>query len=258
MNKNLLKEYVKSILFESKKSDAFEEKVAYMINGSSENISAIAMKPVQLPDVQVTIGELSSYVEVKMNHTDNLSNKRIYFDGSVWRPRKNSPSAEATALLANQSSEAAEFLDDLRRFVGRNDIYVSSTKSGLKKENAVSPGEMREFLMSRNNQYIVVGDEDVDVGHFATEHYLLSKASPAHYLQAGNDFYMIGAENPLELSPKIPQLEGTGTFKIRVGMRGQDSEAPWFEIQPELKMKNLKPSQFSVFGDGKINPFEEK
>lgn len=258
MYKQVLREYIKKTLVESKKSDAFEEKVAAVIDSSSNSVNATAMKPVQLPDVRVTIGELSSYVEVKMNHTDNLSNKRIYFDGSVWRPRKNSPSAEATALLANQSSEAAEFLDDLRSFIGRTDIYISSTKSGLKKENAVSPEEMREFLTSRSNQYIVIGNEDVDVGHFATEHYLLSKASPAHYLQAGNDFYMIGAENPLELSPKIPQLEGTGTFKIRVGMRGQDSKTPWFEIQPELKMKNLKPSQFSVFGDGKINPFEEK
>jgi hypothetical protein len=258
MNKKLLREYIKKTLVESKKSDAFEEKVAAVIDSSSNSVNATAMKPVQLPDVRVTIGELSSYVEVKMNHTDNLSNKRIYFDGSVWRPRKNSPSAEATALLANQSSEAAAFLDDLRSFIGRTDIYISSTKSGLKKENAVSPEEMREFLMSRNNQYIVIGNEDVDVGHFATEHYLLSKASPAHYLQAGNDFYMIGAENPLELSPKIPQLEGTGTFKIRVGMRGQDSKTPWFEIQPELKMKNLKPSQFSVFGNEKINPFSEK
>ena len=224
MNKNLLKKYIRETLSESKKSDAFEEKVAMAIDRSSEAVEATAMKPVQLPDVHVAIGELSSYVEVKMNHTDNLSNKRIYFDGSVWKPRKNSPSAEATALLANQSSEAAEFLDDLRSFIGRNDIYVPSTKSGLRKENAVSSEEMREFLMSRNNQYIVVGDENVDVGHFATEHYLLSKASPAHYLQAGDDFYMIGAENPLELSPEITQLEVTGTYKIRVGMRGQGSK----------------------------------
>jgi len=258
MNSDLLREFIRSELIESKKSDEFEEKVAKAINDSSKNVEAIAMKPVQLPDVYVSIGELSSYVEVKMNHTDNLSNKRIYFDGAVWKPRKASPSAEATALLANESAEAAEFLDDLRSFIGRKDIYISSTKSGLKRENAISPEEMGEFLASRNNQYIVIGNEDVDVGHFATEHYLLSKDSPAHYLQAGNDFYMIGAENPLELSPKIPQLEGTGTFKIRVGMRGQGSKTPWYEIQPELKMKNLKSSQFSVFGDGKINPFSEK
>ena len=60
MNKNLLKKYVRVTISESKKSDAFEEKVASIIDSSSTTVSAIAMKPVQLPDVHVTIGELSS------------------------------------------------------------------------------------------------------------------------------------------------------------------------------------------------------
>lgn len=258
MKERLILNFVNEILLESKRSDEFEEKVANVIDSSSENVSAIAMKPVQLPDVLVTIGDISSYVEVKMNHTDNLSNKRIYFDGQIWKPRKSSPSSDATALLANKSDEAATFLDELRKFLNRDEIYIPSTKAGLKKQNAVSPNEMKEFLNSRNTQYIVIGSEDVDVGHFATEHYLLSKSSPAHYLQAGNDFYLIGAENPLELDSKIPQLEGTGTFKIRVGMRGQGTDFPWYEIQPELKMKNLKSSRYSVFGRDKINPFAKK
>ena len=84
-------------------------------------------------------------------------------------------------------------------------------------------------------------------------------------MQSGNDFYLIGSEDPFNLQSlmpadqkgakvKIPQLAGIGDFKIRVSMR---ASGQWYEVQAEIKIKNFMPSfsPASVLDDAKINPF---
>lgn len=63
------------------------------------------------------------------------------------------------------------------------------------------------------NRYIAI-ETDVDLGKLVTEHYLKGKEEPAYYMQAGDDFYMIGTSNPLGLPRDIPVLSGRGISKF--------------------------------------------
>ena len=84
-------------------------------------------------------------------------------------------------------------------------------------------------------------------------HYLKGKTEPAHYMQAGDDFYRIGNNNPLQLSENIPILSGNGDFKFRIGLRHTKQ---WYELQPEIKIKHMPYSQYSVHPQTKkLNPF---
>lgn len=61
------------------------------------------------------------------------------------------------------------------------------------------------------NRYIAI-ETDVDLGKLVTEHYLKGKEEPAYYMQAGDDFYMIGTSNPLDY-PGIFQFFLGGGFQ---------------------------------------------
>ena len=66
-------------------SDAFEFEVAQAINSIGGNVSASRPSVgVQFPDVLVRVGNVESWLEVKMNSRDNLSNPRVFFDGTSW------------------------------------------------------------------------------------------------------------------------------------------------------------------------------
>jgi hypothetical protein len=82
---------------------------------------------------------------------------------------------------------------------------------------------------------------------------LKGKAVSAHYIQAADDFYMIGNENPLNLPEDIPLLSGIGDFKFRIGLRHTNQ---WYELQPEIKIKKMPFSPYSIKpGTNKKNPF---
>jgi hypothetical protein len=265
MKKRLfLRKYIRSILQESKASEQFEQDVANAIDASSSNVIALKMGDVRLSDIKVQIGDISSYVEAKMTHSDNLANPRIYFNGSVWDTTYDTPVAAKAVELANTSQMAADFLDDLRLFLGRNKITLPTTKGGLRIPSSPTYLEMVNFFSNRDSQYFV-REPDVNIGDLVTQHYLFGKSEPAHYMQSGNDFYLIGSEDPFNLQSrmpadqkgtkvKIPQLAGIGDFKIRVSMR---ASGQWYEVQAEIKIKNFMPSfsPSSVLDDVKINPF---
>lgn len=254
----LLREYAAAVLAESPASDAFEQRVAKDINSVAKNIKATRPAAnTALPDVLVTIKEFgTSFIEVKMNHTDNLANPRVFYDGSAWRTSYATPVAKFAVDVLNSSEQAKKFITDLSKFTNLTNPKLSTTKSQLKQENMVSLQQMLEFVTNRGNRYIV-DVPNVNIGKLVTDHYTQGKAAAAHYLQSGDDFYMIGTADPFGLNDangnKIPILGGDGNFKVRVSTRSQ-----FYEIQVEVKIKKFQPahSEFSVLkSSNKINPF---
>ena len=260
LNRTMLHESIRQVLREmSDASEAFEASVAKAVELSCQGtIKATKMGATGLSDVRIDAPGVVTYLEAKMGHKDNLANPRIFFLGGAWRTTYATPVANKAVTLANSSPDAAQFLDDLRDFVGSVDIAVPTTKGGLKNPNAVPLETMRQFVDQRGSRYFTK-EEDIDIGDLVTQHYLLGKDEPAHYLQAGDDLYLIGPEDPLGLQgvmpegEKIPVLSGKGDFKLRVSTRSE-----FYEVQAEIKIKEFTPpsSPASVFGGDKINPFE--
>lgn len=257
--RELLKEYIESIINESKTSDAFEQSVAKSINRFAK-YGIEAVRPAAdtgLPDVRVTVNGKTSFVEVKMNHTDNLANPRVYFDGKKWATTYKTPVAAYAVDLLNSSDQAKKWIKALSAFSKIKNPKVPTTQGGLSDPFAVPLETMIEFVESIGNRYIM-SKSDEDIGALVTAHYTSGKKEPAHYMQAGNDFYLIGNEDPLKLrsvAKSIPILAGTGDFKIRVATRSS-----FYEVQAEVKIKHLEPSEskYSVIENSgnKINPFE--
>lgn len=258
--KMLLRETIRMII-ESPASDAFELSVAKSIDSQfkSSGIRAKKAGATSLPDVLVTAKDVgNSFIEVKMSHTDNLANPRVFYDGSKWASTYKTPVAKYAVELLNSSDQSRAFLDELSKFLKRDNFTLPTTRSGLKDPNAVSLKDMVGFVTKKGSRYIV-SEPDVNVGELVTLHYTVGKASAAHYLQAKDDFYLIGSEDVLGLTaanvgnPPIPVLGGSGDFRVRVSTRRE-----FYEIQIELKIKHYSPlsSPYSVLkGTRKINPF---
>lgn len=258
---NPLREYIRESLLESKSSDAFEALVASSIqNVSNEQFTTRIPGGVKYSDVEVTsaLGK-KTWVEVKMNHKANLANPRIRFDGTTWSSSSTSPVAAAMIEHATNSAEVHKFIEDLKSFMGLSSldtIKLPTTKGGLKDPQAVPLETMREFVESRGDRYLTK-QYGLDMGSLVTQHYLQGKAEPAHYMQAGDDFYLIGGADPLNLQRNmdIPTVGGIGTFHIRIGTRSK-----FYEIQPEIKITQFTPvsSPVSALGgttSNKPNPF---
>jgi hypothetical protein len=264
--KNFLNEEAELLLM-SAASDAYENAVAEYLDNF---IGVSAVRPVaspKFPDVFVrrTVNKNSnkmakSWIEVKMNHTDNLGNTRVsYIDGKWTAAAPLDPIKIFAIEYLTNSKETQDFLKDIAKFAGIKDwknMTVPSTKGALSKPNAVSRQKMAEYFKNKN-QYIL-SVPGVDLGKLVTRHYLEAKAEPAHYLQAGDDFYMIGNANPLSLPNDIPVLgvnkKCEGTFKMRIGVRSQ-----YYEVQPEIKIQDMGKSKYSVRpGTTKMNPFGDK
>jgi hypothetical protein len=262
MSDELLRAYIKSLLVESPKSDAYENSVARSVN-SFKAAGISATRPpadTSLPDVLVSVDGIGdAFIEVKMNHTDNLANPRVFYDGSKWATTYATPVAKYAVKLLNESDQAATFIRDLKKFLGRTPkqpLTLPTTKSGLLEASACPLKKMVKFATMRGDRYIV-REEDVNIGRLATLHYTVGKSVPANYLQAADDFYLIGGDDPLGLAAvndaPIPTLSGIGDFKVRVATRSE-----FYEIQAEVKIKKFNPS-FSPYsvakGSKKINPF---
>ena len=255
---DLLKEYIK-IIFESKASDAFEHSVAKSINRFAVQGVKAQRPPADtaLPDVQVTVdGVGTSFVEVKMSHSDNLANPRVFYDGSQWATTYKTPVASYAVDLLNESDQAKEWISGLAKFSKIKKPKVPTTFGGLKDPSAPSLETMVQYVESLGNRYIVI-ENNVDIGALVTQHYTEGKSSPANYMQAGDDFYLIGSGDPLGLlsvARGIPVLAGLGDFKVRVATR-----SAFYEVQAEVKIKRLMPSSspYSTLpGSSKPNPFE--
>jgi hypothetical protein len=251
-------------IYESARSDKYEIDVAKEIDNTSKFKAERPKVDVTYSDVLVTNKETGkqSWMEVKMNHTDNLGNVRAKYDGSKWlcarKKGEVSPLKDYIENFLNKSREVKQFVKELEEYTGINNVEIPTTKgskskgTGLYSKNAVPKDVLQKFLEGRPNKQYIISQDRVDLGSLVTAHYLEGKAEPAHYMQAGDDFYLIGKKNPLSLANDIPLLSGIGPFKMRVSIRTE-----FYEIQPEVKITKMPKSKYSVKpGSNKINPFQ--
>lgn len=242
------------MLAESAKSDAHEKDVADYID-SLEGISASRPKvSTKYADVKLEKDGNTTWLEVKMNHTDNLTNPRVFFDGKKWDTTYSTHAAKVAVNLLNKSKEAKDFVESLKKFVGRDDIIIPTNKGGLKDPRAVPLATMKDYFSQPGINRYVMTEEDVNLGDVVTNHYVKGKAEPAYYMQAADDFYLISKKNPFKVPNSVPVLTGTGPFKVRVSTRSQ-----FYEVQAEVKITHMPSSKYSLMpGTKKLNPFKAK
>lgn len=243
----------KTFLTESKRADQYEKDVADYLNGMDGLTAERPRVSTKYSDVLVTLdGGEQSWVEVKMNHTDNLSNPRIFYDGRRWDTTYTMKAAKRSVEIMNDSEDAKTFIEAISDFSGIKNPHIPTTKRGLKHSKAIPLSVMKEYFAQPGINRYLTSLPNVNLGEVITDHYLNNKAEPAYYMQAGDDFYMVGGTNPLKLPRDIPKLSGTGPFKIRVATR-----SAYYEVQAELKIAKMPDSPYSIKpGTRKKNPFK--
>lgn len=236
-------------------SDRYEKEVADYLN-NMDGVKADRPKvSTKYSDVVVTHNGKKAWLEVKMSHTDNLGNPRVSWVNNKWTAAVPMDPVKKFAIeYLSKSSQTKAFLKDISEYVNIPvmSMVLPSTKGLLKDSNAVSYESLVAYFKNKN-QYIL-DVKNVDLGKLVTAHYLEGKAEPAYYMQAGDDFYMIGNKNPLGLPSDVPKLTGKGSFKMRIGIRS--AKSGFYEIQPEIKIMDMPKSRYSVKpGTNKKNPF---
>ena len=232
----------KNFIVESAQSDRYEKDVADYINNTKGWSAERPKVSTKYSDVLVKSddGE-QSWLEVKMNHTDNLANPRIFFDGKKWATTYTMKSAHKAVEIMNNSDNAKTFMKGIAEFSGIKNPKIPTTKTGLKDKDAVPLSVMKEYFSQPGINRYLESIPNVNLGEVITDHYLNNKAEPAYYMQAGDDFYMVGNMNPLKLKGNIPKLSGIGAFKVRVATRSQ-----YYEVQAELKIMKMPDSKYSL------------
>ncbi len=140
------RDFVSTILMESKASDAFERKVATAINDMHiEGLTA--ERPTvntTYSDVRCTYKDKSCWIEVKMNKTDNLGNIRLNFIGGKFMPihfefddsnkfvsnKIEKPLGDFACDRINKNSEAISWIDGLVDYY--NKVIYPTTDRTLK------------------------------------------------------------------------------------------------------------------------------
>ena len=249
-------------------SDLHEHAVAKYINGTIKNLKAERPKvATSFPDVKVEYGKFKAlnavWVEVKMNHTDNLMNPRFSFIANKWETPASykSPATDLLCDIWNKNKEAKAWIEGLKVFLVKEkwkgdtrnmSLYSSKTERG-KDKNSVPLDMMKRYLKSLPNKNICK-QANIDVGKLVSTHYLKGKSAIAYYVSSGDDFYQFklsGVKNNPFNIPDVPVFSGTNGIVLRVGDRSDN-----FEIQAEVKLKHLPVSLYSVTpGSKKTNPF---
>lgn len=234
-------------------SDAFEKKVAEGINSIPGLKAERPVVGTEYSDVKITKNNKHFWLEVKMNHTDNLSNPRVFYADGKWQTTYKTPAAKVAVDILNASPEAKTFIKAIAKFSGipEKSIRIPTSKTGLKEPGAVPLAVMKSYFDQPNINRYIANKENYDLGKLVTEHYTIGKAEPAYYMQAADDFYLISSKNPMGLPKDIPVLKGKGDFKVRVSTRSE-----FYEVQAEIKIKSMPNSKYSALaGSNKINPF---
>ena len=239
-------------------ADRYERDVANYINSLDDVKASRPAVSTKYSDVVLDFNGKKAWLEVKMNHTDNLGNPRVSYVSGKWQAAMPLDPVKKFAIeYLSKSPQTKKALKDISEFSGIpvNKMVLPSTKGLLKNPNAVPYDLVVEYFKTRN-QYIL-DVKNVDLGKLVTAHYLEAKAEPAYYMQAGDDFYMIGNKNPLGLPNDIPKVKGTGTFRMRISVRSASSG--FYEVQPEIKIQDMGKSKYSVKpGTQKKSPFGAK
>lgn len=261
-----------NLILESKASDAFEKTIAENINALSVDGKYKASRPVAstaYSDVKITRNDgKTAWLEVKMNHTDNIGNPRVFYDenNGGWQSTYSTPAAKFCCDILNDSDEAKAFIQELKLWLceqlldAKEDdevwnvvtkknkdnnykpkdlkIILPTTKGGLKQKGAVPLSVMRKFVEKHGDRYVMryVGD----ITNLVTAHYTEGKAEPAYYIQAKDDLYKISSKNPFNW--KVPLFKvPAGTCHIRISTR-----TGFYEIQSEIKIKEMSNSEYSL------------
>jgi hypothetical protein len=240
-------------------SDRFEKAIMDAINTIPGMKADRPPAATQLSDVAIVEhnnSKLSNrvWVEVKMNHTDNLANPRVFYKDKKWQTTYETPAAQEAVKMLNASLDAAKFITAISKFSGipEDVIKIPTTISGLKESGAVPLHIMKSYFSQPGVNRYIHNKENYPIGDLVTKHYTLGKKEPAYYMQADDDFYMISNKNPLKVPSGVKMLSGTGDFKVRVSTRSQ-----FYEVQAEIKIKSMPNSEYSVkSGTIKKNPFE--
>lgn len=237
-------------------SDLYEQKIAKSINSIKGMAAKRPPGDTSLSDVLIVKHNdkpARAWVEVKMNHTDNLSNPRVFYSKGKWQTTYKTPAAAAAVEILNASPDAKDFVKAIAKFskIPVSKIIIPTNKGMLSDPNAVPLEVMRKYFEQPGINRYIANETDYNLGKLVTNHYTIGKKEPAYYMQAGDDFYLISKSNPLGLSKDIPLLAGRGDFKVRVATRSE-----YYEVQAEIKIKNMPASKFSVKpGTSKKNPF---
>lgn len=258
--KTTFKDYYNSVrLDESEKSDEYEKAVADNINKIAEKMGIEGLhaeRPATstaYSDVLCTYNGKEAWIEVKMNHTDNLSNPRFYYENSKWASTYKTPVAQVCVDILNSSKDAGQFIKDLAKYIGGNPKKLSlfSTKTGLKRPNAVQLNDLYNFCEDRGSRYILE-EENYDIGELARAHYGLGEngKAKANYIQTGDDFYRLSTKNPLKFV-NVPLLKGSGDLKIRIATRPGSG---YYEIMAEVKLKKIDTESKYSFMPGSTKP----
>lgn len=237
-------------------SDKYERDVAKYMNKLPGVKAVRPTVGTDYPDVLVEFKGKKSYVEVKMSHTDNLSNPRMFYSKGRWQTTYDTPAAHYAVEILNNSPQTKQFLKDLSKFTGipLKDIKIPTTKSGLNEPGAVPLHIMKAYFDQPGVNRYIANKENQDLGKVVTEHYTIGKTEPANYMQAGDDFYRVGKADPFKLGSTVPELKGRGDFKVRVGTRSE-----FYEVQAEIKIQQMPNSPYSCKpGTSKKNPFAAK
>lgn len=207
---------------------------------------------VKYSDVLVEAFGKKAWCEVKMSHTDNLSNPRVFYANQHWQTTYKTPAASYSVEILNKSKKALDFIVEISKFSGIpvSEIRIPTTPGGLKEAGAVPLSVMKKYFGTPNINRYIAQENNFDLASVVTEHYTLGKEEPAYYMQAGDDFYMISRKNPLGFKG-VPLLSGRGDFKVRIATRRD-----FYEVQAEIKINDMGSSKFSVApGTKKKNPF---
>lgn len=205
----------------------------------------------QYSDVLIQTFKGKYWLEVKMNHTDNLTNPRVFFDGTKWNTTYKTGAAKLSVDLLNKSTETKRFLREIAKFSGIKKPIIPTTKTGLKDPRAIPLDVMKLYFEQPGINRYILKVPDVNLGQVVTDHYTKGKEEPVYYMQAADDFYRIGSKNPLGLPNTIPLLKGIGEFKVRIATRSQ-----YYEVQAEIKITKMPKSPYSLAPrTNKKNPF---
>lgn len=234
-------------------SDKYEKDVADNVNKIPSIKATRPPGDTAYADVKITKGGVTTWMEVKMNHTDNLSNPRVYYHSGKWQTTYKTPVAKHAVDILNSSADAKKFIKEIAEFSGIpvRSIKIPTSKGGLKEEGAVPLDVMKRYFNRPSVNRYIANSPNMNLGKIVTEHYTIGKAEPAYYMQAGDDFYRISNKDPLKLGANIPLLAGQGDFKVRVSTRSE-----FYEVQAEIKIAKMPDSKYSVKpGTNKKNPF---
>ena len=239
-----------NLFFESKASDAYERSVAAHLRKQGIDAKRPPVGP-DYSDIKVNHNNAVSWIEIKMNHKDNLANPRFFYDGKLWKTTYATPIATYVVDILNSSAEAKGFVNGLKKLANNKNITIPTTIGGLRDANAIPLDLMVEYVSTRPMKRYILKQNNVDLSSLVSQHYLVGKAEPAHYLQAGDDFYRLSNANPLKLAKDIPLFKGTGSLNVRVSTRSR-----FYEIQLEAKINNMGTSPYSIMPNTrKVNPF---